>query len=398
MGLTWKTNELHIFKDYFESVIVVPYYTDDLNKYVSQIEGVDYSKPILSKSILESSPFEKIYEVFFSIRILAFLKEGLENGVFFSFEKFKIWLLSSFKIEKILGSSVFQDLIEKYHHEDCIYYSYWGRELIEGLVFEKKIDKVEIFSRFHGYDLYPERQKANYLPYQKKILQRIKAALPCSDDGKNRLISLFPNIGENYFTARLGTISKGLSPTHQDDVLNIISCSSLIPLKRVHLIAKSLKFATFKVNWTHIGDGTERPNIQKIIDSYDYNSFVSVRLIGKIPPDDIPKIYANESFDLFINVSEYEGVPVSIMEALAAGIPILASAVGGIPELVTDEVGFLIEKDTDEAKIWQMIEKFYHLSFLQKIEFKKAAFKKYLSMSNANTNAHILAKYILNVI
>jgi glycosyltransferase involved in cell wall biosynthesis len=398
MGLAWKTHELHVFKEYFESVIVVPYYTNDLSKSVLQIEGISYWNPILTKSVLESSPLEKIYKVFFSKRILGFLKEGIENNVFFSIEKFKIWLISSFKIEKISDSSAFQDLIEKYHHQDCIYYSYWGREVIEALVFEKKIDKVNIFSRFHGYDLYPERQKANYLPYQKKILKRIIAALPCSDDGQNRLMSLFPTTTVNYFTARLGTISKGMSPPHRDDVLNLVSCSSLIPLKRVHLIAKCLKFANFKVNWTHIGDGSERSIIQKIVADYEDNPLISVKLLGSVPADEIPKIYSNESFDLFINVSEYEGVPVSIMEALAAGIPILAPAVGGIPELVSNEVGFLLEKNTNETKIWQIIENFYHLPSLRKEELKKAAFEKYMFMSNASINAHKLADFMLNVI
>ncbi len=398
MGLAWKTNELEVFKQYFESIIVVPYYTHDLNVSVPQIDGIHYWKPILSKSVLDSSPFEKIFGVFFSKKILIFLKEGWQNKVFLSLEKFKIWLLSSFKIEKISSNPSFKKLLKQYHHSDCVYYSYWGRELIEALIFEKIIDKVPIFSRFHGYDLYPERQKANYLPYQRKILERIRGAFPCSDDGKNRLMSLFPAISVDYFTARLGTLSKGLSPVHQGNALHIVSCSSLIPLKRVHLIAKALRFTTLEINWTHIGDGVERNAIQIIIDNYADNELVKVKLLGKIPADEIPKLYANQSFDLFINASEYEGVPVSIMEALAAGIPVLAPSVGGIAELVDDKVGFLMEKDIDETDVRQMIEKFYYLSISKKLALKKSAFEKYMSMSNANTNAHILVKYILNVI
>ncbi|NCO54621.1 MAG: glycosyltransferase, partial [Bacteroidetes bacterium] len=49
--------------------------------------------------------------------------------------------------------------------------------------------------------------------------------------------------------------------------------------------------------------------------------------------------------DLFINVSESEGIPVSIMEALSAGIPVIATNVGGTNEIVNNDVGFLIDKE-----------------------------------------------------
>ena len=55
--------------------------------------------------------------------------------------------------------------------------------------------------------------------------------------------------------------------------------------------------------------------------------------------------------DLFLNVSEYEGVPVSVMEAQSFGIPVIATAVGGTPEIVNEENGFLLPENPSQDEI-----------------------------------------------
>ena len=66
--------------------------------------------------------------------------------------------------------------------------------------------------------------------------------------------------------------------------------------------------------------------------------------------------------DLFCNVSEYEGVPISIMEAMAYGIPCLATHVGGVSEIVNCQTGILIEKNSSANQIKNYIVTFLHLS------------------------------------
>ena len=57
--------------------------------------------------------------------------------------------------------------------------------------------------------------------------------------------------------------------------------------------------------------------------------------------NDIPDLLA--ASDVFVLASQYEGNPLCIMEAMAAGLPVVASRVGGIPELVTDGIeGILV--------------------------------------------------------
>lgn len=64
----------------------------------------------------------------------------------------------------------------------------------------------------------------------------------------------------------------------------------------------------------------------------------SVRFLGQ--RSDIPEILA--ASDVFVLSSHYEGNPLSVMEAMAAGLPIVATAVGGVPELVPPEAGILV--------------------------------------------------------
>ena len=73
---------------------------------------------------------------------------------------------------------------------------------------------------------------------------------------------------------------------------------------------------------------------------------------GTVKNSNIMIAYKNAQYDLFVNVSETEGIPVSIMEAMSFGIPAMATNVGGTSELVLDGVnGFLIDDRISAVEI-----------------------------------------------
>ena len=98
-----------------------------------------------------------------------------------------------------------------------------------------------------------------------------------------------------------------------------------------------------------VGDGTLRPTLEKQAEGIGNIHFLGLR-------EDIPDILS--ASDVFILPSLYEGNPLSVMEAMAAGKAIIATAVGGVPELIEHEkTGLLIPSGSKEA----LVKALYHL-------------------------------------
>ena len=93
-----------------------------------------------------------------------------------------------------------------------------------------------------------------------------------------------------------------------------------------------------------VGDGPLRPAVEKAIVKMGLERkvlFLGIR-------DDVPQLLA--ASDVFVLSSDYEGVPLTVLEAMAAGKPVVATAVGGVPELIEDgETGILVPPRNPEA-------------------------------------------------
>jgi glycosyltransferase involved in cell wall biosynthesis len=86
--------------------------------------------------------------------------------------------------------------------------------------------------------------------------------------------------------------------------------------------------------------------------------------MGQCKNEEILRFYENNHVDLFISLSESEGLPVSMMEAQSYGIPILASNVGGISEIVQNEkTGILLPVNIKPENISIEIQKALAFSF-----------------------------------
>ena len=108
--------------------------------------------------------------------------------------------------------------------------------------------------------------------------------------------------------------------------------------------AKILKNENINFQLVIIGDGKERKNLETLIKRGDLENIII--LIGQIP--DAAKYL--RAFDIFALPSLKEGLPYAILEAMYAALPIVATRVGGIPEMITEGVsGLLVPPKNPEA-------------------------------------------------
>lgn len=97
-----------------------------------------------------------------------------------------------------------------------------------------------------------------------------------------------------------------------------------------------------------IGEGKLRPRLERLVRERQLTN--AVRLLGARTEDQVRDALA--ACDLFVLPSETEGIPVSVMEALASGAPVLSTSISGIPELVRDrETGFLVPPSDTPALV-----------------------------------------------
>jgi glycosyltransferase involved in cell wall biosynthesis len=229
-----------------------------------------------------------------------------------------------------------------------VLYSYWFYSAAVAAaryarVLRKQGVHAALISRAHGFDIHNERAKYGYLPMRSFLFQHVDRIFPCSEDGAEVLRSKFPRQASKVQTAYLGTRDCGTG-TASREPFHLVSCSYMVPVKRIHLIAEALRRADFPVVWTHIGSGPLENEIHALARQFPAN--VKAEFPGMLKNEAILKYYQTCPVSAFVNVSSSEGIPVSIMEACSFGFPVIATKVGGTPEIVLDGVnGFLLPSD-----------------------------------------------------
>lgn len=95
--------------------------------------------------------------------------------------------------------------------------------------------------------------------------------------------------------------------------------------------------------------------------------------------------------DIFTLPSDYEGIPITLIEAMGTGLPIVATAVGGVPDMIKDGTSGLL-CDTDEKSIADCFSRFYGDPVLRE-KCGKTALKESVRFSSAKMAEHYLSIY-----
>ncbi len=267
------------------------------------------------------------------------------------------------------------------------FYSYWCDDVALGLAMAQK-EKSTIFclSRMHGWDVYFEASRVNYLPFRHFISDHLKVIFAISQKGIDYGLNVWKVKNKSALRlARLGVKAQNICEINENQFL-LVSCSNVIPLKRVELIVRALsEMNDFQIHWVHFGDGL------LLEDSIDLAgnmlpSNITYDFKGRVSNQQVLEWYAMNNPSAFINVSTTEGVPVSIMEAMSFGIPVIATNVGGTAEIVNNGNGYILKANLTPKKLAETIKSFHRLTPTQKELKQKACFETWKKHYNASDN------------
>jgi len=317
--------------------------------------------------------------------LFPFLKDFLIKKVFCDKRRLQAWGVAYVLVNNLLKDQSIKDLFSKIKPYDVCYF-YWGKG--SNLLSYFYRGKAKFVSRFHGeWDLW-EESSGSYAPLRKKLSESLDLAVFISKKGEVYFKSRYPNCNTAVFP--LGSLDYGVCDIEKNDnVVRVVSCSTVYPLKRVPLIFDALNnMISHQIEWTHIGGGKDFGELKNKV-ATESKPHLKANLLGNMKHDDVMAYYKSHQFDVFVNLSTNEGVPVSIMEAESFNIPVVATNVGGTSEVVTEHTGVLVSANPSIDEITNAVVKVLNLNLSPR--------KYWYSNYNADVNYKSFAEKLLNV-
>lgn len=358
-GETFIENEIKYLSNSFDKVYIYATEANSLDKYRTVPENVSIyaSNP---KIVTKANYFACLAK---SLVIAEIFKNCLRGNIPAKISAACYFYASFLNETKNLNN--FLNTCDFKPDDEITIYSYWLSTIgMSALKIKQKLEKrfniSKTVSRCHGFDVYADRTHINYLPFQKYLIKNFDKIYPCSKSGEEYLKNCYPSQKDKIIAKYLGVEDNfNFVFPKREEIFNIVSCSNIIPVKRVHLIAEALsKITDKKILWTHFGDGEEFENLKQL-SAKILPKNIKTEFKGRIPNSQIYDYYNNNNVNLFINVSSSEGLPVSIMEATSFGIPVIATDVGGTSEIVFDgNNGFLLKSNFKPQELTDLIYKF----------------------------------------
>ena len=231
------------------------------------------------------------------------------------------------------------------------------RKIVGDPVWERAYSKAKISESFDEF------QVKNYgfsISFQKKVrsfsIKKSDIVVTPSQHLKNFIL----NLG---FKNKIEIINNGVFIPEENtniftnDQINITIVSRLVSHKNIEKIIRAISDLNNPLIYLNIiGDGPELNQLQKI--SLKSNNKDNIIFHGKLNRDDINHIFLKS--DIYIQASNYEGLPHSLLEAMSYGIPVLCTPVGECKEILGNEDrGYILDlpvsKNNIKSKISEII-------------------------------------------
>lgn len=163
-------------------------------------------------------------------------------------------------------------------------------------------------------------------------------------------IAFLPN-GVDSILLKCSALAKNYQA---EAVLRVVTVGSLIPRKGVDVIIEAFSYLNNRSDFelSVIGDGPELKRLEDLVRSYGLDK--QVRFVGHVFPDHVNEYLCGAN--LLILASYSEGRPNVVLESFAAGVPVIASDIEGVQELVEDGENGLLFKPGDARELTQYLE------------------------------------------
>lgn len=222
--------------------------------------------------------------------------------------------------------------------------------------FAKDLFDSPLIVTFYGYDLCTVPRKEGPKVYN-KLFKKLDSVIAISDNAgkllrtlgcpidKIRRLNLGINLNDFPFQART------LKPNEK---VKILTVARLVEIKGVDYSIKAVAKVMEKsaaVHYDIIGEGPERSKLERIIQELGLEK--SITLHGAQNSKYVKQMMAQSHLFVLPSINlhgDQEGTPISLMEAQASGIPVVASQTGGIPDVIVDGYsGFLFPDRNTES-------------------------------------------------
>ena len=189
----------------------------------------------------------------------------------------------------------------------------------------------------HGSDVY-ERPPADFATRAAAAA----AVVTVSDANRRHIVETFGVPGARIRVISCGVDTERFRPDGPRSGPPLIVCvARLVPVKRIELLLEAcalLRAAGIEFRCAVVGGGRCRPELEAARARLGLEQ--TVELVGAAEQGQVLAWWRRAA--VAVLASDREGMPVSLMEAAACGVPAVATAVGGVPELIEDGVtGFL---------------------------------------------------------
>lgn len=276
----------------------------------------------------------------------------------------------------------------------AIFYFYWFDYKCFGLTMhKKKFPNIQIIARTHGYDLYDERELYGRQLFQRRMDTRLERLVFAAQYAKNYYLTRYNKHDcEKYALYRLGVSDKGCTGEQRrqgyekDNVFLLISCSRAVDIKRIDCIIEGLStIEDIELRWVHIGGGEQLASLRKLAEQ-KLGSNIQYEFTDTLSNNEVIQFYEENYVSCFITTTETEGgAPVSVQEALSFGVPIIATTVGELPQMI-DNNGILLSENPDKNEVGdairQMAEVYGTQEYFEMCQASLATFEKKFDAKN----------------